>query len=135
MKYFNKKMQLNANAKKTLKDIITLSEETLKNDYLDYYRYRNDQINIFLFNIELLKDKAKHLFIHDAFASDVEGIIEDLEFIHKAEFNIDACNKNKINNINFRIASDKAFKYIVDSINIKKRLNNIINEYKEIMEV
>lgn len=132
MKYFNKKMQLNMNAKKALKTIETVADETLKNDYLNYYRYKNDQINIFMFNVELLKDKVKHLYVNDAYITDVKSIIEDLNFIHKAQDNIDYYNKELLYQRDFNKASDKAFHFIVWTINDKARLNDMLKEYNTI---
>lgn len=132
MKYFNKKMQLNMNAKKTLKEIETAADEALKNDYLNYYRYKNDQINIFMFNVELLKDKVKHLYVNDVYITDITKIIGDLNFIHKAETNIDYYNKELLQQRDFSRATDAAFHFITSNINTTKLLKNIIEEYNDI---
>ena len=132
MKYFNKKMQLNQNAKKTLKAIETAADEALKNDYLNYYRYKNDQINIFMFNVELLKDKVKHLYINDAYITDVKSIIEDLTISKKAEFDIDYYNKELMHQMDFNRAAERAFHFTVEALNPKKILKNIIDEYNTI---
>lgn len=132
MKYFNKKMQLNKNAKKTLKAIETAADETLKNDYLNYYRYKNDQINIFMFNVELLKDKVKHLYINDAYVTDITKIIGDLNFIHKAETNIDYYNKELKQQRDFSRAADAAFHFIVWATDNKVRLIDMVKEYNTI---
>lgn len=132
MKYFNKKMQLNMNAKKTLIAIETAADEALKNEYLQYYRYKNDQINIFMFNVELLKDKVKHLYVNDAYITDVKSIIEDLTIIKKAEFDIDYYNKELMHQMDFNRAAERAFYFTVEALNPKKILKNIIEEYSNI---
>ena len=132
MKYFNKKMQLNKNAKKTLQEIETLASETLSNDYLNYYRYKNDQINTFMFNIQMLQDKVKHLFVNEAYISDVNSIIEDLNFIHKAEVNIDYYSKELKQQIDFSRAADAAFHFIVWVTDNKTRLIDMVKEYNTI---
>lgn len=134
MKYFNKKMQLNKNAKKTLQEIETLTSEALSNDYLNYYRYKNDQINIFMFNIQMLQDKVKHLLVNEAYISDVKSIIEDLNFIHKAEVNIDYYNKELKQQRDFSRASDAAFHFIVWVTDNKARLNDMVKEYNTIIQ-
>jgi hypothetical protein len=132
MKYFNKNMQLNKNAKKTLKEIETAADEALKNDYLNYYRYKNDQINIFMFNVQMLKDKVKHLNINEAYISDVKSIIEDLNFIHKAESNIDYFNKELKQQRDFSRATDAAFHFIVWTTDDKIKLMDMLKEYNTI---
>lgn len=129
MKYFNKKMQLNKNAKKTLQDIEKFTDETLKNEFLNYYRYKNEQINIFMFNIQMLKDKVKHLQINEAYISDVKGIIEDLNFIHKAETNIDYYNKELLQQRDFSRATDAAFHFVVWTTDDKLKLMDMVKEY------
>lgn len=132
MKYFNKKMQLNKNAKKTLQDIEKFTDETLKNEYLNYYRYKNEQINIFMFNIQMLKDKVKHLQINEAYISDVKGIIEDLNFLHKAETNIDYYNKELLQQRDFSRATDAAFHFVVWTTDDKLKLMDMVKEYNTI---
>lgn len=132
MKYFNKKMQLNKNAKKTLQDIEVFTDETLKNEFLNYYRYKNEQINIFMFNIQMLKDKVKHLQINEAYISDVKSIIEDLNFIHKAETNIDYYNKELLQQRDFSRATDAAFHFIVWTTDDKIKLMDMVKEYNTI---
>ena len=132
MKYFNKKMQLNKNAKKTLQEIETLTSETLSNDYLNYYRYKNDQINIFMFNIQMLQDKTKHLFVNEAYISDINSIIEDLNFIHKAEVNIDYYNKELKQQRDFSRAADAAFHFVVWVADNKAKLIDMVKEYNTI---
>lgn len=129
MKYFNKKMQLNKNAKKTLQDIEKFTDEALKNEFLNYYRYKNEQINIFMFNIQMLKDKVKHLQINEAYISDVKSIIEDLNFLHKAETNIDYYNKELLQQRDFSRATDAAFHFIVWTTDDKSKLMDMIKEY------
>ena len=129
MKYFNKKMQLNKNAKKTLQDIEKFTDETLKNEFLNYYRYKNEQINIFMFNVQMLKDKVKHLQINEAYISDVKGIIEDLNFIHKAETNIDYYNKELLQQRDFSRATDAAFHFVVWTTDDKLKLMDMVKEY------
>lgn len=133
MKYFNKKMQLNKNAKKTLQDIEKFTDETLKNDYLNCYRYKNEQINIFMFNIQMLKDKVKHLQINEAYISDVKGIIEDLNFLHKAETNIDYYNKELLQQRDFSRATDAAFHFVVWTSDDKIKLMDMVKEYNAII--
>ena len=133
MKYFNKKMQLNQNAKKTLKAIETAADEALKNDYLNHYRYKNEQINIFMFNVELLKDKVKHLYINDAYITDVKSIIEDLAVIKKAEFDIDYYNKELLQQRDFSRATDAAFHFVVWTSDDKIKLMDMVKEYNAII--
>lgn len=132
MKYFNKKMQLNKNAKKTLQDIEKFTDEVLKNEFLNYYRYKNEQINIFMFNVQMLKDKVKHLQINEAYISDVKGIIEDLNFLHKAETNIDYYNKELLQQRDFSRATDAAFHFVVWTSDDKIKLMDMVKEYNTI---
>lgn len=132
MKYFNKNMQLNKNAKKTLQDIEVFTDEALKNEFLNYYRYKNEQINIFMFNVQMLKDKVKHLQINEAYISDVKSIIEDLNFIHKAETNIDYYNKELLQQRDFSRATDAAFHFIVWTADDKLKLMDMVKEYNTI---
>ena len=132
MKYFNKNMQLNKNAKKTLQDIEKFTDEALKNEFLNYYRYKNEQINIFMFNIQMLKDKVKHLQINEAYISDVKSIIEDLNFLHKAETNIDYYNKELLQQRDFSRATDAAFHFVVWTSDDTIKLMDMVKEYNTI---
>ena len=132
MKYFNKNMQLNKNAKKTLQDIEKFADEALKNEFLNYYRYKNEQINIFMFNVQMLKDKVKHLQINEAYISDVKSIIEDLNFLHKAETNIDYYNKELLQQRDFSRATDAAFHFVVWTSDDTIKLMDMVKEYNNI---
>ncbi len=132
MKYFNKNMQLNKNAKKTLQDIEKFTDEALKNEFLNYYRYKNEQINIFMFNVQMLKDKVKHLQINEAYISDVKNIIEDLNFLHKAETNIDYYNKELLQQRDISRATDAAFHFVVWTSDDKIKLMDMVKEYNTI---
>jgi hypothetical protein len=132
MKYFNKNMQLNKNAKKTLQDIEKFTDEALKNEFLNYYRYKNEQINIFMFNVQMLKDKVKHLQINEAYISDVKSIIEDLNFLHKAETNIDYYNKELLQQRDFSRATDAAFHFVVWTSDDTIKLMDMVKEYNTI---
>jgi len=132
MKYFNKNMQLNKNAKKTLQDIEKFTDEALKNEFLNYYRYKNEQINIFMFNVQMLKDKVKHLQINEAYISDVKSIIEDLNFLHKAETNIDYYNKELLQQRDFSRATDAAFHFVVWTSDDTIKLMDMVKEYNNI---
>ena len=132
MKYFNKNMQLNKNAKKALQDIEKFTDEALKNEFLNYYRYKNEQINIFMFNVQMLKDKVKHLQINEAYISDVKSIIEDLNFLHKAETNIDYYNKELLQQRDFSRATDAAFHFVVWTSDDTIKLMDMVKEYNNI---
>ena len=125
-------MQLNKNAKKTLQDIEKFADEALKNEFLNYYRYKNEQINIFMFNVQMLKDKVKHLQINEAYISDVKSIIEDLNFLHKAETNIDYYNKELLQQRDFSRATDAAFHFVVWTSDDTIKLMDMVKEYNTI---
>lgn len=131
MKYFNKKLQLNANGNKTIKNIIELSDKTLKNEYLQYYRYKNEEINIFMFNLQLLNDKVKYLYNHNTFITDIKEIYEQCNLIHKLENLIDDASKT-LKNREYTKASDAAFHFIVWNNDNKIKINAMIEEYNSI---